>query len=102
VHEHAASIKFIADLAGLVATALSIIAIAISFIPVLNLLSPILLGVAAGFTVVALACHMMLALSAARAGLRTATRKALAAAKKQAMVMLFEAMAESLRWSTQP
>lgn len=63
VHEHAAAIKFIADVAGMLATVISVVAIAISFIPVLNFLTPILLGIAVGLTAIALVCHLMLALS---------------------------------------
>ena len=113
VHEHASWIKFVADVAGYLATALTFVAIALSVIPVLDFLSPILLGVALGLTVVGLVCHLMLALSGdgswfevgldvfalvtlgygrsltgglsvARAGLRTAARRALTANARSA------------------
>ena len=63
VHEHAKDIKAIADIAGWLATALGVLAIVFSFIPVLNFLTPILLLAAATLTLVALICHMLLALS---------------------------------------
>jgi hypothetical protein len=63
VHEHADVISKIADISGWIATALAAIAIAISFIPVLNFLSGPLLAAAAAFTLVSLVAHTLLALS---------------------------------------
>jgi RHS repeat-associated protein len=63
VHEHADLLKAIAKIAELVATILSTIALAISWIPVLDFLSPVLLGLAALASGVALVCNLMLALS---------------------------------------
>jgi hypothetical protein len=63
VHEHAKDIKAIADVCSWIATALSVVAIVISFIPVLNFLTPVLLLAAGIFTGVALICHTLLALS---------------------------------------
>ncbi len=63
VHEHADILKAIAKIAEMVATVLSTIALAISWIPVLDFLSPALLGLAALASGVALVCNLMLALA---------------------------------------
>jgi hypothetical protein len=63
VHEHADVISKIADVCGWIATALAAVAIAISFIPVLDFLTGPLLLAAAAFTAVSLVAHLMLALS---------------------------------------
>ena len=63
VSEHADLLKAIAKIAELVATVLSTIALAISWIPVLNFLTPVLLGLAALASVVAFVCTVMLALA---------------------------------------
>ncbi len=63
VHEHADILKAIAKIAEIVATVLSTIALAISWIPVLDFLSPVLLGLAALASGVALVCNLMLALA---------------------------------------
>ncbi len=63
VHEHADLLHAIAHIAELVATVLSTIALAISWIPFLDFLSPILLGLAALASAVALVCNLMLALA---------------------------------------
>ncbi|MGH3428073.1 MAG: DUF6531 domain-containing protein, partial [Mycobacteriales bacterium] len=63
VHEHADILKAIAEIAEMVATVLSTIALAISWIPFLDFLSPVLLTLAALASGVALVCNLMLALS---------------------------------------
>ncbi|MGH3800346.1 MAG: hypothetical protein ACRDTD_09490, partial [Pseudonocardiaceae bacterium] len=63
VHEHADLLRAIAHVAELVAAVLGAIALVISFIPVLNLLSPGLFGLAALASGVALVCNLMLALA---------------------------------------
>ncbi|MGH3693492.1 MAG: RHS repeat-associated core domain-containing protein [Pseudonocardiaceae bacterium] len=63
VHEHADILKAIAKIAEIVATVLSTIALAIAWIPVLDFLSPVLLGLAALASGVALVCNLMLALA---------------------------------------
>jgi len=63
VSEHADLLRAIAQIAELVADVLSTIALAISFIPFLNFLTPVLLGLAALASVVALVCHVVLALA---------------------------------------
>ncbi|MGH3773335.1 MAG: DUF6531 domain-containing protein [Pseudonocardiaceae bacterium] len=63
VHEHADILKAIAKIAEIVATVLSTIALAISWIPFLDFLSPVLLGLAALASGVALVCNLMLALA---------------------------------------
>jgi hypothetical protein len=64
VHEHAATLGTIANACGWIATALAAVAIAVSFIPMIGLLvAGPLLTVATAFTVVSLACHVLLALS---------------------------------------
>ena len=63
VSEHADLIKAIAKIAELVATVLSTIALAISWIPVLNFLTPVLLGLAALASVVSFTCSLVLALA---------------------------------------
>lgn len=63
VSEHADLLKAIAHIAELVATVLSALALVVAFIPVLNFLTPALLGLAALASVVALACTIMLALA---------------------------------------
>jgi hypothetical protein len=63
VHENADLISKVADVCGWIATALAAVAIAISFIPVLNFLAAPLLLAATALTVVSLVAHVMLALS---------------------------------------
>lgn len=63
VHEHAGTLKWIADRCSIIATVLSGVALAISWIPGLDALSPFLLGAAAGLTGMALVCHALLACS---------------------------------------
>lgn len=63
IHEHADILKTIAKIAEIVATVLSTIALAISWIPFLDFLSPVLLTLAALASGVALVCNLMLALS---------------------------------------
>ena len=63
VSEHADLLRAIAKIAELVATVLSTIALAISWIPVLNFLTPVLLGLAGLASAVALVCTVMLALA---------------------------------------
>ena len=63
VSEHADLLKAIAKIAELVATVLSTIALAISWIPVLNFLTPVLLGLAGLASAVAFVCTVMLALA---------------------------------------
>ena len=63
VSEHADLLRAIAKIAELVATVLSTIALAISWIPVLNFLTPVLLGLAGLASAVALVCTVLLALA---------------------------------------
>jgi hypothetical protein len=63
VHEHADILKAIAKIAEMVATVLSTLALLIAWIPGLDLLSPVLLGLAALASGVALVCNLMLALA---------------------------------------
>ncbi len=63
VSEHADLLRAIARIAELVATVLSVIALVVAFIPVLNFLTPVLLGLAALASVVALVCTALLALA---------------------------------------
>ncbi len=63
VHEHADILRAIADIAEQVASVLGTIALLISWIPGLDVLSPILLGLAALASAVALVCNLMLALA---------------------------------------
>ncbi len=63
VGEHADFIRAIARIAELVATILSTIALVIAFIPGLNVLAPLLLGLAALASAVAMVCTIVLALA---------------------------------------
>ncbi|MGH3871889.1 MAG: DUF6531 domain-containing protein [Pseudonocardiaceae bacterium] len=63
VHEHADLLKAIAEIAQIVATVLGTLALIVSFIPVLNFLTPALLVLATLASGVALVCHLMLAMA---------------------------------------
>lgn len=63
VSEHAGVLRDIARIAELVATVLSVLALVVAFIPVLNFLTPALLGLAALASAVALASTTLLALA---------------------------------------
>jgi hypothetical protein len=63
VHENAKVIKLITEIASWIATGIAVVAIALSFIPVVNVVAGPLLLVAAGFTLISLIGNTMLALS---------------------------------------
>ena len=63
ISEHADLLKAIAKIAEVIATVLAVIALAISWIPVLNFLTPVLLALAALAALVVLTVSVMLALA---------------------------------------